>query len=1189
MTLITAVAVLWGTWALLRFWVRERLLPVSPEIPFMRLALRTAIDQLVVVSLAAAAALTAMQLLLWSTSLAGVANVAFLRGVLSFIATSSDHVSAWSEAMGTTLLILLTLATAVLWHLHARQQSRQRITRALELEIERILREREANPEEWNSLPPNEAMEQIDGILSVLHDQWQAVRRDATLDEATRLRESNAIEAEATRLMQLRQGLDVRRRVEHLDPPENEPATWRERLMIALASRGLIADARNAASYLGIFATILTLLTTVGFASGPVASAALVSVNRLELRAERQSVEHALGAAAPAGTSADVDHWTDEDERALQQLSNVIVRTTFESRSFPVPLSEPASAATPASTSGPAATRQPPDEWAEPADAWEHSRRDQVRRGILQSVDTASAPIAEPTADGVERIVQAATDSKRHEATVARVAAQTQARLRDEIRGRPTLLRAFRAHAAEYQQVIHPADLRAGLVSALFGHVTGEIDLPPALEHIVLPMVEDTGETVLHEYLRVQELRALESLARGQPFSDTLDRIRYSSEVSLRYSRTAARESTEVLAAHADEVRAWLDRVQPTAKPAGDAATTDALRTASAIVESTSEQPREAVEALATYDDYFPARPRGEESTSLGSLEHQILQARAPTTSSPVPDTPAPSAGAASGGGGGSGGGGFGGGGSGRPAARESARISYARSRSFSMARGFARVGGVLIGRPPERHPQTLNVTAIGWTENGGNVSLRLGGSQSRTLGPFPASAVDRALQYAADGRVTTVTMTSAAPLFELKILLNPVLEDSSIGAAAIELDRFVDTYARKVPSVRAEETRIQGQYALYVAAWTLRQIALLEIIAKHRGDAEQQLQRARSRVERLLPSIDAALRQPRGDLMSPQRSILAAKPAFFDMRLVRLIDSAAAAGGAEAWRNELLASFTAAAEATLTDRARGENAIKEWFGEPARFEVWSGVREQPWTADPAFGFVATPANDELWPFQFMLQASFVSEPKFGDGKPDDSPFEYTNVSADIRSAVARGIHSPEGMRSNHPRVVEQMREFAVLQRVFRLALAGQLGRNFPLERLTDLAAVVRPHRTVERTPRWNVRPGMIETFTLRVLDDLQRTAVESTPELVGKFQACRGVVSPQAPQEAWEQQCAFASEIKQYRASCTSSGEHCALAERLAGIESLTHARRLRQELGVQKDDVLLEERRAHALESAR
>ena len=168
------------------------------------------------------------------------------------------------------------------------------------------------------------------------------------------------------------------------------------------------------------------------------------------------------------------------------------------------------------------------------------------------------------------------------------------------------------------------------------------------------------------------------------------------------------------------------------------------------------------------------------------------------------PDSGIPGAG----GGGGGGGGGLGGGGGGgregarpRPSVEARAPIrtasvsSVARARSFGALRGFARVGGVLIGRDPEDGAPALDFRSFEWTRDGGTLRFHFVAADGSAVdaGPFHASAVHGALAYAADGRALTGTMISAQPLPDLKILLHPALLDTSLGCRAISIDRFAD------------------------------------------------------------------------------------------------------------------------------------------------------------------------------------------------------------------------------------------------------------------------------------------------------------------------------------------------------------------------------------------------------------
>ena len=172
------------------------------------------------------------------------------------------------------------------------------------------------------------------------------------------------------------------------------------------------------------------------------------------------------------------------------------------------------------------------------------------------------------------------------------------------------------------------------------------------------------------------------------------------------------------------------------------------------------------------------------------------------------------------------------------------ARMRLARARSYSRLRGFARVGGVLIGRPPEDEAKesALNLTGFTFSITSDDrdpaltLRVRYDDGTEVTLGPYDPAIAHFALVYAADGRPTTVTMVKAEPLFDLKILLHPAIIDTGLGCRAIRLDQFVDEFGGADPKVGSlreqmdEETK--GLVALYRQAWATRFAAVTARLA---------------------------------------------------------------------------------------------------------------------------------------------------------------------------------------------------------------------------------------------------------------------------------------------------------------------------------------------------------------------
>jgi hypothetical protein len=185
-----------------------------------------------------------------------------------------------------------------------------------------------------------------------------------------------------------------------------------------------------------------------------------------------------------------------------------------------------------------------------------------------------------------------------------------------------------------------------------------------------------------------------------------------------------------------------------------------------------------------------------------------------------------------------------------------SSSANFTRGRSFMKLRGFAKVGGVLIGRDPSGTSQTA-VTDFGWEETAdGRVRIRVTFRDGSTLTSIPhdPDALYRAIIYAADQRPTAVTMVTAEPLMELKILLHPSLLDTRLGEQISDLDRFVDTYAGRDPQksnsfpplIRAIQD-VESARSLYELAWAARRESAAAALEEEYGGALASLPRSRT------------------------------------------------------------------------------------------------------------------------------------------------------------------------------------------------------------------------------------------------------------------------------------------------------------------------------------------------------
>lgn len=165
-------------------------------------------------------------------------------------------------------------------------------------------------------------------------------------------------------------------------------------------------------------------------------------------------------------------------------------------------------------------------------------------------------------------------------------------------------------------------------------------------------------------------------------------------------------------------------------------------------------------------------------------------------------------------------------------------RARIARAHSYSRLRGFARVGGVLIGRDPETSIAVPKIDIIDFHFSISpmpNSDLMLevehGDGTRVMLGPYNPAIAHFALAYAADGRPTTVSMISAEPLHDLKVLLHPALVDTGLGCRAIRLDQFVDEFGWHEPGVGTSRKQASDEHhgliALFRKAWAERFFAV--------------------------------------------------------------------------------------------------------------------------------------------------------------------------------------------------------------------------------------------------------------------------------------------------------------------------------------------------------------------------
>lgn len=524
------------------------------------------------------------------------------------------------------------------------------------------------------------------------------------------------------------------------------------------------------------------------------------------------------------------------------------------------------------------------------------------------------------------------------------------------------------------------------------------------------------------------------------------------------------------------------------------------------------------------------------------------------------------------------------------PQLSEADRDSVSRARSYLRLRGFARVGGVLIGRPPRELPGTpaLNLTDFRYTIDPSPApALRMRFARNDgtafELGPYDPAIAHFALAYAADGRPTTVTILPASPLHDQKILLHPALVETGMGCRTIRLDQFVDEFTGNNSSdlsIRREALAAQHSalVGLYRGAWALRFEAAysqfsgpvrIEVhpVPAPASDPQYGAEPGYSRAIRPQAQSRAMLRRSGGFTLSeaprepetrsvPEEELerlselavairkseqsseesvaLAAlqdhgndafgvfreRPVQFDTDLVNILDRCVEVLRKKTAEDGFFDCVRSEVSSEEAKEAYGESVHHAWLVPPPEVMTLSGVRERPYRLDRDLRFAAPPARWENeaqvqlddGPFRFVVQTAIVPRAYFlgedrqwagveyahVDDRINQTPWEVRELEGPMQEAIAEAISEHAELRS----IYWDMYEFVALQRLFRAALRGRFGIDFPVERLSAVAEKTGQYvnRKKIRTQRWLVREGDLERHYARELQG----AVEQIFDKVG-------------------------------------------------------------------------------------
>jgi YD repeat-containing protein len=944
---------------------------------------------------------------------------------------AAAHVSGWIDAIkGTLAAILLWLVIlALIWFLWrtARGQLGPELRREHDAQLAQLTKLRLEG--RLYHLEPSSEMR------AVLAQLQKFINPKSGKPEVPAGMNPDAAVAQYKRLITLLLSLDLERRIDltkvQVSPiPDVDTRSWWPRIRIFAFSKGTTKTLGWLSRMASKASTAAACLLILGVAGPTIAAAGLQPylsyVEDLQIARSRDDAEASLAAifAPPAQQSPDA---VEPSPAAYSAVANAFlnnISTAPEFRDPPAPSPPPSSSPQRDGMADAAAT--PPDIGAFALeDTILHEAAADERAAPMQVVSEGGGSAPAEDFAGYARVLD---------------------RLRaDRPPAGGRIVALLRAAAARYPRVkaairsFHePAELW-DYGSTAFSHVfeaAAEAALPE-VPHASNPFEGRPWASARKGFEAATEHLVRERIARF------LDRLRGGSVdaalADLDASRPPAGGFTQ---AEAGEVNEFLGRISaersalaatlPTA-PTLELAAQDSDR---AWIDRMLPLVREddqavARTALGDYDDLFPGSAVGRATTSYQQSLRSVAQTRT--------------------------------------------SLAVLTSRNWVRLDAHPDVGGVILGRSPA---DVGSFADLIWRQRSGRFDLALVDAQGipHPIGSFSPQMIQQAIAYAADGRLTAVTVTGG--WVARRVQLHPVFEGTELGCDILQLDELVYAETENDRDLRRWEQRVRDQVRIY-------NLAVAALANGGHGPSDY-------------PTASTFDGWRADDKDS---SVLAHYRTRFERQLVAAIDncqpSAAGEDATNFWN-------------CVSDRSLG-------LQRPAQIVVGfrSGVREPAYSMQDGAFAASGPSGSGTWPLEFEHLA-IIEGPVAADAQPE-VPWTFPPLNhLAQRSVEARAARDPATAS-----LIGRLRQFTLLQRVVRLGLQGHLGPAFPRTRLLQLFRTARAADSIPlmRTPIWDERKatltdlqnGLIRALPAasRRLADIQSEWMEAAPDAGVALEPC--------------------------------------------------------------------------------
>ena len=573
--------------------------------------------------------------------------------------------------------ILLGIALIILTYKSTKSSFNEKIGQAFSEELERL--QKDLDEGNWEELPPTDEMVKAYELISEYSDRIKEIEAQEFSDE--NIVELNALKEEREKLAEFIQQVDLQRRmnirVEEKD--EIKPKTTKGKILLFFASQGLFNTLKKGSSLLFIIGVLLLIPSLLSIGATIVDQEVKTKIatidtviENLELRIQKKELADEFENIVVSESNVDdetdenqPDSLSAEDEKTLNELSsffeNEIVATRVLGR-------------TAASFHG---TRG--------------ITNYAVRSKILDEFAGSGQKAAVHKADAVSGLAQDAVALEKRALNREEPVTKLGQRIKDDLTDVAKKDKKLWSHYKDvvkkttrsFQVPASARNIKGMMMSNVIGHLVQSVEIPGATGKLTGTLSKIPGDIAEQFYLN-ESRRYMIELSRSESLEEVAQKIEKAKYRAFPKKNVAEFKTFSNNVSRGEHLSKVLTENPPTLVRVAekDIKINRAQNTITKIARlNNSLNAPNFADALASFEDYFPGYEGQESKTAKGKTVSKVSKAK--------PNV--------------------------------SYKKTFTRARSYVRLRGFARIGGVLIGRMPDGDA-IIEIKDFSWKKTGKKV-----------------------------------------------------------------------------------------------------------------------------------------------------------------------------------------------------------------------------------------------------------------------------------------------------------------------------------------------------------------------------------------------------------------------------------------------------------------------------------